>query len=540
MLLGLGLCACEGQEYGQVVQHRELDSFAYVDAGAVALGQRKVVNIPLFSRGNAGVDVVGFAVEDVLLPEGAAAPAFSVDPASWTDPACDMDGDGTADCRGLGAYDDHSEADTVEVKVTFAPTVEGYYEALATIWSNDNRSLETSTLPGDGGGTEYSVWRVQVRGVSRPACGRAWPRHIDFGYTPAAGGDFPTTISVQNCGIVPLEITSFQLDGTVSMASTTLFPLYVLAGETEVVDVSWHVAAQTGGEPTPEGATGRFVSNSASLDGAPVTIIGNDCSQSADPGWDRDGDGWFSCGGDCDDSQPSVSPSAYESVDDGRDNDCDGVIDEEPNREATDDDGDGCNETGSSCGGGHDCDDADPAVSPNAVEVANQVDDDCNGLVDDQTDAYDDDGDSYSERAGDCDDTNPYVFPGAPEPIDGVDNNCDGRVDEGGSDVDDDGDGYPDVGTNPALDDCDDLDPWVFAGAREYCDDYDNDCDGLVDEGPDDEELGACAFRPSRAAEDTGIDAGGGCRSAPRSGSVPVLLAIAAVTRMLVRRAHGD
>ena len=71
-----------------------------------------------------------------------------------------------------------------------------------------------------------------------------------------------------------------------------------------------------------------------------------------------------------------------------------------------------------------------------------------------------------------------------------------------------------------AWNDCDDDDPWVFVGAREFCDGYDNDCDGLVDEGNEtdagglDAKNGACAFRPARdedEAADSGTASGSGC-----------------------------
>jgi hypothetical protein len=46
------------------------------------------------------------------------------------------------------------------------------------------------------------------------------------------------------------------------------------------------------------------------------------------------------------------------------------------------------------------------------VEVANGRDDDCDGTVDEGTSAGDDDGDSYTEDGGDCDDTDPSLSPG--------------------------------------------------------------------------------------------------------------------------------
>ena len=53
------------------------------------------------------------------------------------------------------------------------------------------------------------------------------------------------------------------------------------------------------------------------------------------------------------------------------------------------------------------------------------------------------------------------------------------------------------------LNDCNDNDPWTFPGAVEDCDSRDNDCDNLVDEGPNDEENGACDFLVERVETPT-------------------------------------
>ena len=75
-----------------------------------------------------------------------------------------------------------------------------------------------------------------------------------------------------------------------------------------------------------------------------------------------------------------------------------------------------------------DCDDTDPFVTPDATEVANGIDDDCNGIVDDLP--VDNDNDGYSEDE-DCDDDDPDVSPGEDEICDnGVDDDCDDVVDE--------------------------------------------------------------------------------------------------------------
>lgn len=100
---------------------------------------------------------------------------------------------------------------------------------------------------------------------------------------------------------------------------------------------------------------------------------------------------------------------------------------------------------------GGDCDDDDKKVYPGAPEVCNGKDDNCNGQIDEglnvQTWYYDGDKDGYGNdgiqqvacespgnrwvlQGGDCDDDDKKVHPGATEVNNGKDDDCNGLIDE--------------------------------------------------------------------------------------------------------------
>ena len=222
---------------------------------------------------------------------------------------------------------------------------------------------------------------------------------------------------------------------------------------------------------------------------------------------------------DCDDAEPGVSGAQLESCN-GRDDDCDGRVDEDaaPLAWYPDGDGDGfgdpdgdlviaCAPPEGHATAGRDCAPDDAGVSPGTPERCNARDDDCDGVANfvlAPGDLEDDDRDGFADAAceggDDCDDRDPWAGPGQHEYCDGVDNDCDGVVDEapdgeaparfrdrdgdgfGGETVPAEGCGRPGPGLVARGGDCDDDDAARWPGAPERCDGTDQDCDGRTDE----------------------------------------------------------
>ena len=279
---------------------------------------------------------------------------------------------------------------------------------------------------------------------------------------------------------------------------------------------------------------------------------------------------------DCNDDDADTNPDADETCD-GADNDCDGDIDEDAIDQSTwytDADGDGygdvntetlaCEAAADQVDNGDDCDDGNDAISPDADEVCDTVDNDCDSDIDeDAIDALtwyaDTDADTYGDadsvlvectqpggyvdNMDDCNDDESSAYPGAPEICDELDNDCDTVVDGPTSTdattwyADADMDGFGDATVSVVEceqpsgyvaddNDCDDGDINVNPDAIEACNTIDDDCDGSVDEagatgssdfyadtdtdsyGDPDSSISACSAPSGYVADNTDCDDG--------------------------------
>lgn len=212
----------------------------------------------------------------------------------------------------------------------------------------------------------------------------------------------------------------------------------------------WGLSANNDGRPSGDGEGSTSVSLPYGCPGTPYYI-------------DLDGDGfagkdetvWISCTqplgyasvrGDCNDNDRAIHPGASERCNRLDDN-CDGVVDEGLETGSvtlhTDADGDGY---GSASGptvvvqgcaamvgyapSTNDCNDRNPAIHPDALDVCNALDDDCNGQIDEHT--------RPTCGVGACSKRSPTCLPAdcvpgvaIAEVCNAADDDCDGAIDNG-------------------------------------------------------------------------------------------------------------
>jgi len=153
--------------------------------------------------------------------------------------------------------------------------------------------------------------------------------------------------------------------------------------------------------------------------------------------------------------------------------------------------------------GGEDCDDRNIDVRPDEIELCDGIDNNCDGVVDEDTSAdvstwyADSDGDAwggtgtmnactlpkgFTASPGDCDDSDADINPGEDDAwYDGVDADCGGE-----SDYDADSDGHDSTERVSWGTDCDDTDAAISPDATEvWYDRVDQDCDGASDDDAD-------------------------------------------------------
>ncbi len=157
-----------------------------------------------------------------------------------------------------------------------------------------------------------------------------------------------------------------------------------------------------------------------------------------------------------------------------------------------------------------DCDDTNASIYPGATELCNNIDDDCDGIIDDgfENDTCDktceNNGFNWTGNGGnlnccgdDPNEDNPFEWPIEITCDDTNDNDCDGLIDGADPDchfcTDNDGDGYNQSKAGCGTPDCDDTNASINPGATEICNGVDDDCDTIIDGMTQSCGLGACS-----------------------------------------------
>lgn len=189
-----------------------------------------------------------------------------------------------------------------------------------------------------------------------------------------------------------------------------------------------------------------YVSNADDCDDAMITYQDNDNDGFGGLGFDACG---VLTNDDCNENDNTINPGATEVCGNNVDENCNGLVNEDC---AFDADGDGysnledCDDTNAdiypdqveTCNGIDD--NCNNLIDDNLVFVIYYVDQDIDGYGTAESDTLcEAPSVGYATETGDCDDTDANINPGVTEAFNGIDDNCDGVIDEDMVDSDEDG-----------------------------------------------------------------------------------------------------
>ncbi|MEY4118812.1 MAG: hypothetical protein RLZZ116_2140 [Planctomycetota bacterium] len=410
---------------------------------------------------------------------------------------------GTNPTYASGSTNDSSASDNSAVSITgLSNTSTGTHGVQFNI-STVGYSALSFRLDVRGSSTTSKYWRVQYT-TNRTASTPVW---TSTGLTSDGLLELPGTTSFKNDN-------AYAIDPVLGAdaANNPLFAIRVVAiFNPSTGAFSRNDSGGTAG--TVSGGTMRF--DMLTLNGRSVPS------------------GYSANSTDCDDAVATVYPGAPELCSNlAVDNDCDGSTAESEATDRTtfyiDSDGDGrglsstsqtvCVQPTGYVANSNDCNDGNATIYTGAPELCDNLDNDCDTVVDDGIvflNYYlDSDGDGYGAsnatavnscspvansvtNNGDCNDSNAAIKPGATEVCDGVDNNCTGGIDEGVTSTfyaDTDGDGYGNLASTTQActapngyvansGDCNDAVAGINPNAQEVCDsaNTDEDCDSTAD-----------------------------------------------------------